>query len=145
MGLGFQIDIYNNTSQTVQVSAVTPPNMNAGGFGNIILPPNTRLSSVGNKTPVYAELAGSTAALPINVLVTNQPGPPQGSYIVEFDSTRLVNFNGLVCFGSANDLASAVTLPSGNIIYATLYLGVWGQWTEGTLMLIETVGSLSLG
>lgn len=144
MGLGFQIDIFNDTNQTVVVWATTPPNMNAGGFTNVTLPPHTRLSQVGNQTPQYAELAGDTAALTINVMVTNQAGPPQGAFIVEFDSTQLVNFPGVVCFGSANDLATPVQLPSGNVIYATLYLGIWGQWTEGTLVLLETVGSVSL-
>jgi hypothetical protein len=143
MGLGFQIDVFNNTSQTIQVSAVAP-GMNAGAFGNTILPPQTRLSNVGNKTPQYAELSGSTGAMTVSVLVTDLPGPPQGSYIVEFDSSSLTNFDGVVFFGSANDLFSAVTLPSGNIIYATLYLGVWGEWTEATLMLVETVGSVGL-
>jgi hypothetical protein len=134
MGLGFQVDIINDTGQTITVQSGQTGGLNTGFIPQTTLPQGASLNSV-NGHYQYFELSGDTGIVSVNT--TLGVGNPTGPFFqLEFDSTRLTNFDGIAFFGSKGDLATTLTLPNGSKVYPTLFLGVTGEWTLATLVLL---------
>jgi hypothetical protein len=139
MGLGFQIDVINDTPVAIALSS-GPSTMAAGGFiPNVTLQPGQAMSQVSTAlTPQYFELSGDTGNFAINLQLADgsESPPPQGVVIIEFDGTSLTNFRGIVFYGSKGDFTPMKLPNNAGYVYATIFLGTWGQWTLGTVVLL---------
>ena len=146
MGLGFQLDIFNNTSRHITVSSGPSSSMNSGSFPTADLNGGQWMSSLNNNQPFYLEVDGDTGSVTINVVASAGSSlPPSGSFILEFDTTSLNNFNGIPLFGSSGDFSPVPTAGNqgGSFIFPVLYLDVWSQWTQAIVMFVEATHSTS--
>lgn len=142
MGLGFQVDIINNTTQTISVvtQSGAGQNLNAGFIPNTVLNSGQSLSRV-NGHPQYFELSDDTGLVSVNTSLGSTTNPSGPFFILEFDTTRLTNFQGIAFFGSKGDLSAPLVLPGGNRVYPSVFLGDYGEWTLATVVLLEGAGT----
>jgi hypothetical protein len=142
MGQGFQIDVFNNTSRSLQIQTLSNASLESGTFQTWGLAPQASLSQSNGGKPYYYELSGDTGELTIQALV-DVSSPFQQVARVEFDSTGLENFPaGAVLFGSNVDISPGVPVPgTSNSLFSTLHLSTFGEWTQGTVIILEAVGA----
>ena len=146
MGQGYRIDVFNNTSRALAISPGPSQNMSANGLQAVTLTPGQWLGAHNGNAPYYVEVnsGNQTAFVTVNVSAVNINS--SGSFRVEFNTTSVQNFSGgLSLFASAGDIQPVqITGAANDWIFGTLYLSVFGQWTEATLVLFEAVGATNV-
>ncbi|HYH09253.1 MAG TPA: hypothetical protein VEK11_19560 [Thermoanaerobaculia bacterium] len=142
MGQGYRIDVFNNTSRTLSISPGASGSMNANGLPSHQLQPGQWLGTFNNPAnqPYYVELGGETGFITIDVDVTNVGS---GSFVLQFDADSLQNYPGSAFFTLPNGV-SPIKVTDGSTtswIYATVYLAIFGPWTEAVVVLVEAFGA----
>ena len=138
----FTFDVFNNTSS--QVNFVITGNLYLeGANGNYTIAPGAWLSAQHGNAPFPLQLLNDTGSLDFQVSADGSTG----AFVLEFDSTNLVNFPGMAFYGSAGDIANPVTLNGiggRGYIFPFLYMNqLYGGSPLAVLMLVETTGASS--
>lgn len=138
----FTFDVFNNTGH--QVNFVITGNLYLkGAIGNYAIAPGAWLSAQNGNAPLPLQLLNDTGSLDFQVSVNGSAG----NFVLEFDSTNLVNFPGMAFYGSAGDIANPVAINDAGgegYIFPFLYMNqLYGGSPLAVLMLVETTGASS--
>ncbi|MFL5350938.1 MAG: hypothetical protein ACJ8AT_39725 [Hyalangium sp.] len=132
MGLGFRINVYNNTAQTLLVQSANP----TGLF--VYTPIHQRLSpgQFLSQEPLYYKLEAGAGGFVLNIFT------PSGD--MGFISL-LLDENGMEACLPGNPCVATFTPASthhGTHIFPFIALGVWGDCALGTINLVEVTQSV---
>lgn len=146
MGQGYRIDIFNNTSRTLNIAAPANQmqNVSVCGIPAMPLPPGAWAGTTNTpaKQPYYMELSEDTGFVTLAVEVVNFGS---GSFTIQFDAESLQNYPGsafLALPGSGTQPIQVNEGSSTGWVYASVYLTIFGQWTEVLVVLTEATGAL---
>jgi hypothetical protein len=142
MGLGYRIDVFNNTGRTLNIAAEQMQNISVCGIPNMQLAPGAWAGVTNNppNQPYYVELTGETAVVTLAVEVVNFGS---GSFTIQFDADSLQNYPGSAFFALPGGLQPIHVSegPATGWIYASIYLTIFGEWTGVLVVLTEATGA----
>lgn len=135
MGLGFWINVYNNTAQTLRVQSVNPTGLFVYKQIHQRILPGQFLSP----DPLYYKIDGGAGGFGLNIFT---PLGDMGFLSILLDETGME-----ACLPGIPSVATfaPASTHQGTHIFPFIALGVWGNSTLGTINLIEVVGSLVQG
>ena len=138
----FQFDVFNNTSRTIKFT-ITGNFYLQGAQGQYTVAPGTWMSAQNSNAPFPLVLLNETGSL--NFQVQDVATTNTGSFVLEFDDSKLTNFPGMAFYGSAGDIASSIKTTEVayvGYIFPLLYMNqLYGGAPLAVLMLVEAANA----
>jgi hypothetical protein len=144
MGAGFMLNVYNNTSQKLNVWTTTTPNSNLSAYNSIgtndasatVLPGD--LAYTTSAGPYYFELANDSSPGGFVLHILTSSGS-MGFVNIILDSATLTGFK----FPGVPYIAvlSPATPFEGNFLFAAMAISESGNYINGTINILEAIGT----